>query len=130
MEQTELHFPFGHSKLSLRVPSQNLLGTYFPRDEAAAMDEASLLAGALANPVGSPRLSQPGQYRRGYARTNLPACCRSRSVGLSGQSRISLFCRLFWWGQGYSTRVCLSRDPKRQPRNDGASRSECWPPRG
>ena len=58
MEQTELHFPFGHSKLSLRVPSQNLLGTYFPRDEAAAMDEASLLAGALANPVGSPRLSQ------------------------------------------------------------------------
>jgi nickel-dependent lactate racemase len=58
MENTELHLPFGHSNLSVEIPSYNLLGICTPREDSEEVDETVLLAGALAYPVGTPPLRE------------------------------------------------------------------------
>jgi len=64
MNATVLQLPFGHSKISVRVPTPNLLGVFMPREKVKPFDGATLLREALAYPIASPRLrdlARPGQ---------------------------------------------------------------------
>lgn len=64
MNATVLQLPFGHSKISVRVPTPNLLGVFMPREKVEPFDGATLLREALAYPIASPRLrdlARPGQ---------------------------------------------------------------------
>jgi nickel-dependent lactate racemase len=66
---TRLRLLFGHSQVSVRVPSTNLLGIFGPREGTGARgaesrDADARLRDALAHPVGTPRLrdlARPGQ---------------------------------------------------------------------
>ena len=51
-----LELPFGHSRISLELPSSNLQSVLMPRDGASAREENALLRQALAHPIGTPRL--------------------------------------------------------------------------
>jgi nickel-dependent lactate racemase len=53
---TVVELPFGHSKLTAKLPSSNLLGVFAPHTVVEAIDEESLIAHALEMPIGSPRL--------------------------------------------------------------------------
>ena len=59
-----LELPFGHSHISLELPSSNLLSVLLPRDGERAREESALVRQALAHPIGTPRLrdlARPGQ---------------------------------------------------------------------
>ncbi len=56
-DRTVIALPFGRGSVSAQIPPGNLLGIFPPRPlGTAAGDEGELIRGALANPVGTPRL--------------------------------------------------------------------------
>jgi len=59
VDVTRLQLPFGHSDLSVQVPTANLLGVFVPQEGAQArgadpFDEDALLRETLAHPIGAP----------------------------------------------------------------------------
>jgi len=52
----KLRLPFGHSTLGARVPVGNTLDILTPKEGESVADEAALLRGALASPIGTARL--------------------------------------------------------------------------
>ncbi len=63
-ESTRITIPYGHAAREFEVPSHNLGDILRPNPVSAAEDEASILADALANPIGSPPLEQLAQGKR------------------------------------------------------------------
>ena len=64
MDMTRVELPYGHENLSAGVPSANLQAVLVPRKTTENSDGDSLLRGALARPIGTPRLrdlAEPGQ---------------------------------------------------------------------
>jgi len=69
VDVTRLQLPFGHSDLSVQVPTANLLRVFVPQEGAQArgadpFNEDALLRETLAHPIGAPRLrdlARPGQ---------------------------------------------------------------------
>ena len=53
----EVAVPCHRSHAVFRIPEENYLGTFLPHAEAAAPDPAAEVRRALADPIGSPRLS-------------------------------------------------------------------------
>lgn len=51
-----LQLPFGHSQVSLRIPSSNLMGVFEPHRTEQAEEESALLRSALEHPIRTPRL--------------------------------------------------------------------------
>lgn len=53
---TAIDLPYGHETVSVRVPSDKLVGVFVPRGLPPVADTAGALREALAHPVGGPRL--------------------------------------------------------------------------
>jgi len=51
-----IEIPFGHSRLSVRLPASRLLSVLEPRGGDVVPDEAMVIRDALENPIGTPRL--------------------------------------------------------------------------
>lgn len=56
MSVATLQLPFDHSKVSVQLPTPNLLGVFLPHHITEEFDEAALLREALAHPIGTPQL--------------------------------------------------------------------------
>jgi nickel-dependent lactate racemase len=64
MDMTTLQISYGHRLVDVRLPAKNLQAVMLPKRQAAPGDEQTLLAEALAQPIGTPRLGElarPGQ---------------------------------------------------------------------
>ena len=53
---TTLDLLYGHGHVQVSLPDANLLGVLEPRRPGQPADETALLRGALAQPIGTPRL--------------------------------------------------------------------------
>jgi len=58
MDFTTVELPYGQQAFTVQVPSANLLGVIHPKSQPAAADEATLIAQAMAQPIGSKPLRQ------------------------------------------------------------------------
>ncbi len=58
MTTTEIHLPYGHSRVVVNVPSRNLLGVFEPKKADVSSDVPAMLLQALEKPIGTPRLSE------------------------------------------------------------------------
>ncbi|NLF02953.1 MAG: DUF2088 domain-containing protein, partial [Anaerolineales bacterium] len=59
-----LELPLGEGTVAACVPAEHLLGVFEPHEPAGEVDERTLIAQAMADPIGAPRLSElarPGQ---------------------------------------------------------------------
>ncbi|MFN2292562.1 MAG: nickel-dependent lactate racemase [Anaerolineae bacterium] len=64
MKTTTVQIPYGHRMVDVRLPAENLQAVMLPKQQADPGDEQTLLAEALAQPIGTPRLrelARPGQ---------------------------------------------------------------------
>ncbi len=55
---TTVELPFGHGRVTARIPSENLIGVFHPRALGEAVDQAEAVQRALEHPIGSPRLRE------------------------------------------------------------------------
>jgi lactate racemase len=58
MSTQSVDLAYGQGQLSVDVPDSNLLGIYNPLPASAAADQKSLVAAAMAKPIGKPRLRE------------------------------------------------------------------------
>ncbi len=58
MEFTRIFLPYGESQVSFEVPSNNLLGIFYPKAVVDKINEDRTLRRAMENPIGSPRLRE------------------------------------------------------------------------
>ena len=64
MGNTSVKFGFGHALITLQIPQENLLGVIIPAAEKKPRAEKKIVARAMAQPIGSPRLRKlvrPGE---------------------------------------------------------------------
>src|SRR5438309_1381271 len=64
MSTQSVELAYGQGQLSVDVPASNLLGIYIPLPASVTADQKSLVAAAMARPIGKPSLREvvrPGQ---------------------------------------------------------------------
>lgn len=58
MSPDKVTLPYGRTHIEVRIPEQNLVGVYSPRDAAPAPDVRAEILRALESPIGSPPLRE------------------------------------------------------------------------
>ena len=56
--QTCIELPYGDRRITVHLPPANLLGVFASRPSQATQTAETLIAEALARPIGAPRLSR------------------------------------------------------------------------
>ena len=58
MSTNSVDLAYGQGQVSVHVPEPNLIGVYAPVTDSETVDQESLVAAAMAHPIGTPRLRE------------------------------------------------------------------------